>query len=125
MINGFEDQTHPLTEYEQQLIPVMRVLFNGRYGKSVAITNAEIIAKLKSKGHKVGAARIRKLINHIRTHNLIPRLMATSAGYYITNDPAELKAFIESLNGRIEAIAEVRDSMVAQLALLRRKKTVK
>ena len=63
----------------------------------------------------INEARMRKIINHIRNHCLVPCLVASGKGYYVTTSVQEMKNFIESLNGRIEAITAMRDSMMAQL----------
>ena len=71
---------------------------------------------LENSGYVVGgSARIRKLINHIRVNGLVECLMATSNGYYITEDPWEMKRYIESLQGREDAICAVKEAMREQL----------
>lgn len=44
--------------------------------------------------------------------NLVPGLMASSRGYYITTDPREIERYVRSLEGREAAIREVRRKMV-------------
>jgi hypothetical protein len=109
MINGFEKQTHDLTNYERNtLLPIMCKCFSHHIGKENAVTNSVICEKMNNKGYeKVTEARVRKIINHIRTNNLVPRLMASGNGYYITNSPSELRDYISSLKGRKEAIEGV------------------
>ena len=109
MIEGFSKQTHNLTDYEKNtLLPIMCKCFEKHIGKENAVTNATICEKMNAKGYeKVSEARVRKIINYIRTKNLVPRLMASGSGYYITNNPDELKDYIESLIGRKEAIEGV------------------
>ena len=116
MINGFEKQTEPLTEYEQYvLLPIMVKCLERKYGKENAVTNAIMCSKLSERGYKVGEARIRKIINHIRVNSLIPCLMATSAGYYISKNAVEIRDYIASLKGREEAICAVRIALENQL----------
>ena len=109
MINGFEKQTHDLTNYERNtLLPIMCKCFSHHIGKENAVTNSVICEKMNNKGYeKVTEARVRKIINYIRTNNIVPRLMASGSGYYITNNPSELKDYISSLKGRKEAIEGV------------------
>lgn len=109
MLNGFEKHTKDLNDYEKNtLLPIMCRCFEKHIGKENAVTNSVICEKMNSKGYeKLSEARVRKIINYIRTKNLVPRLMASGNGYYITNNPSELKDYIESLIGRKEAIEGV------------------
>ena len=109
MINGFEKYTKDLNDYEKKtLLPIMCKCFANHIGKENAVTNSVICEKMNDKGfEKVSEARVRKIINYIRTNNLVPRLMASGSGYYITNNPNELKDYISSLKGRKEAIEGV------------------
>ena len=116
MLNGFEQQTKPLTEYEFDILPIIVKCLKRHIGKDNAITNDEMSEGMYKHGYrKVGSARIRKIINHIRINGMIDGLMATSDGYYITTDIKEMMSYISSLDGRIQAITEVRDAMVEQL----------
>lgn len=112
MITGFEEITQPLTEYEQNtLLPKFIESFTKKIGKDKAVTNKTICEKLSAAGDRITDARVRKIINYIRNNNLVPGLIATSAGYYVSTDPTEVKAYIDSLTGRASAIAHVRDNM--------------
>ena len=84
MIQGFEEQTEPLTEYEENklLPPIVRGLMT-KVGKEKAVTNSDIVNGLRNNLHlSLTGARVRKIINHIRTHDIVPCLIATSNGYY-------------------------------------------
>lgn len=116
MLTLFKKETSPLTSYEKDvLLPIMTKCLSRRIGKEVAITNDEICERMEKKGYKVGSARIRKIINHIRIHNLVPCLMATSSGYYVTTNKAEIEEYIETLRGRIDAIEAVLYAMIEQM----------
>lgn len=115
MINGFEEYTAPLSEYEKDtLLPLLVEILSHRVGADRAITNKTLVKHFRENGLKLSDARTRKLINHIRIHNLVPRLVASSKGYYITQSQDELEAFIMSLRGREEAIRAVRLAMEKQ-----------
>lgn len=114
MITGFENITHDLTEYEKGLVPVFAMGFKSKVGKENAVTNKQIVEKLSSK-YKITDARVRKIINYIRNKNIIPGLVASSDGYYVTNDPEELKRYISSLDQREAAIREVKIGMLNYL----------
>ena len=122
MLQGFEIETAPLSEYELSLVPKFCKGFANKIGKENAITNKSIIAGFKSIGINLNESRVRKIINHIRVHNLVSNLMATSAGYYISNDAAEIKSFIDSLIGRERAIRQVREAIQQQYQLITQQK---
>lgn len=114
MIKGFSEQTEPLTDYEQNtLLPVIMRGLRPRIGKESAVTNRYIVSQLKPT-YNVTEARVRKIINHIRTADLIPGLIATSDGYFIAETEKELRDYEESLLGRELAIRQVRESIARQ-----------
>jgi hypothetical protein len=110
MINGFENETGDLNEFELGLVPGFVKGFNTKQGKNNAITSKEIIRKYSDHGIKLTGARIRKIVNHIRTNGLVKNLIASSAGYYISNDPDELEAYKQSLIQRANAILAIANS---------------
>ena len=114
MIKGFKRQTEPLTDYEQNtLLPVIMRGLRPRIGKESAVINRHIVSQLKP-AYNVTEARVRKIINHIRTADLIPGLIATSDGYFIAETEKELRDYEESLLGRELAIRQVRESIARQ-----------
>ena len=116
MIQGFSEQTEPLTEYEEQtLLPQLVRGLRTKVGRAMSVTNKAIIDGMKRNlGLSISDARVRKLINHIRTKDLVPCLIATSSGYYIAETEQELREYEESLLGREEAIRNVRLSIQRQ-----------
>jgi hypothetical protein len=54
----------------------------------------------------ISDSKLRAIINEIRMCDLIPgyKLLATSKGYYISDDPILITEFIQSLKGRIQGI---------------------
>lgn len=117
MLNGFEKQTEPLTDYEREvLLPIVIQGLKIRVGESRAITNRKMTTNLTNKGYKVSDGRVRKLINHIRNSALVERLVATSKGYFVATDAKTMRDYIATLKGREGAIRAVRESMEMQLA---------
>ncbi|NLO70238.1 MAG: hypothetical protein GX102_04710 [Porphyromonadaceae bacterium] len=114
MITGFINETAPLSEYEMSvLLPIMIRGLQTKKGKENAVKNAQIVRSLKG-SYKITETRVRKLINHIRTNDIIPGLIATSDGYYIAQTETELLDYEDSLKGRESAIREVRMSIERQ-----------
>lgn len=108
MINGFEEETKPLTEEEEKLVPLFVKGLSGKIGKANAITNAQIKSTLEAKGIKVGdPARIRKIINHIRIRGLVKNVIASAGGYWVENDPEEIAKYKASLLQRATAILAI------------------
>lgn len=110
MINNFEEQTSPLNEEEMHMMKMMIPAFKNKVGIKNAITSGEIIAKMEERGYKIGGARLRKIVNHIRTRRLVNNLVASSKGYYIENDPDKIMEYRESLIQRANAIKAVAES---------------
>lgn len=118
MIKGFDRETQPLTEYEVgALLPLLIEGLQTKLGRENAVTNKHIVNALKG-AYKLNEARVRKIINHIRTNDLVPGLIATSEGYFIATTEAELLEYEESLKGREDAIREVRLSIARQRRIL-------
>lgn len=118
MIKGFDKETQPLTDYETGvLLPLLVRGLQTKIGRTNAVTNKHIVTSLKPT-YKITDARVRKIINHIRTNDLIPGLIATSDGYFIASTEAELLEYEESLKGREDAIREVRVSIARQRRII-------
>ena len=114
MIQGFRHETSPLTEYELNIVtPLIASIIRACVGKENAKTNAMIRKELEPFS-SLSQARVRKIINHIRTTDIVPRLVASSRGYYITDSCNELAEYEESLLGREMAIRNVRASIERQ-----------
>ncbi len=119
MIKGFNSETAPLTEYEENvLLPLVLLGLKTKIGKENAVTNRTIVQRLNIAGYTVTEPRIRKLINHIRMTDLLPGLIATSGGYFLATSEAELLDYEQSLIGREDAIKQVRLAIARQRRIL-------
>lgn len=118
MIQNFEEFTHDLTDYELQLVPAFVKGFQSKVGADHAVTAKTIEDHMKGK-YKVSGPRIRKIVNYIRNRGLVEGLVASSAGYYITKNEDEVKKYIESLDGREQAIRVIKEGMEAYLRRLK------
>lgn len=115
MVNGFETETHELTEYEfNKVLPAIVKGLELRIGKETAITSTEAIKKMKKLGYKISSPRWRKVVNHIRTNGLIENLVSSSKGYYIATKHSEITEYLESLKQRINSITLVYDALEYQ-----------
>ena len=126
MLKGFEKQTSPLSTYEKNtLLPIMVGGLKTKIGKDKAITNSEICETLTSKGYDVKEPRVRKLINHITTHHLVPLLIATSKGYWVSDSIQEVEDWIASMDSRIDSLRASKASVVKELSLLKQSKSIR
>lgn len=112
MIQGFEKYTIELNDDEMKFVSIIADRFNKFKGIEYIVTNAKIIDGLeRSFKFRFTEPRIRKIIQYIRTNNLVPGLIATSKGYYTTTDVNELEQWIETMKQREFAIRESRKSV--------------
>jgi len=108
MINNFEKETAPLTEEEKRIAILVTSYVQFNIGERLAVTNKEIIFKMKTLYNiKLSEARLRKIIHHIRTTGMVQNLIATSKGYYVEIDAERISTYVDSLVQRAEAIYRV------------------
>jgi len=109
MLTNFENYTVELSDDEKKIVPIIIERFKKRPGKENVVTNPKIIDGLqKHFGIKTSEPRIRKIIQFIRLNDLLPGLIATKHGYYLTNDIKELTEWIEQMRQRESIIRESR-----------------
>lgn len=115
MIKGFEEQTQPLNDYERDtLLPLIVRGLSTKLGARLAITGNKICNAMRGAGYVLDAPRLRKIVNHIRTYDLIPGLVSTSKGYFVASTAQELDECINSLQGRVDAIQAVINALNRQ-----------
>lgn len=116
MLNGFSRETAPLSMDEMKWARIIGRTLLGKVGRSNAVTSTTIIKGMKNMfGCSIDGPRLRKIIHHLRITNAVPRLIATSDGYYIAETRQELQNHIDSLIGRENSIREVRECLQKQL----------
>lgn len=106
MINGFEEYTEHLNEYERDtLLPLIIRGLQTKIGSKNAITNKKMIKALTSIGYDgLSEPRIRKIINYIRIQGLIINLVASSKGYYVENNIEERRRYVEGVQARAKSM---------------------
>lgn len=118
MLPGFEQHTAELTDYELNvLVPAFLNGFKTKKGAENAITNKQIVERMKN-SYQVNDVVVRKVISYIREEGLLPGLVASSKGYYLSNDPKEIERYIESLDGRETKIRLIKMKMANYLKQL-------
>jgi len=109
MLNGHENSTFELNDQEQELVPIFVRRFKNQPGKNNSVTNKEMISGLAKIGIKITEPRIRKVIQYIRLNRLLPGLVATSNGYFLTTNIKEFEDWIESMKQRENIIRQSRE----------------
>ena len=96
------------------LLPILKKGLATKKGKANAVNGKQIIEGLRSHGLKINNRSLVGLINYIRTNDLIEGLMASQAGYYVSNNEYELANYEARLLGREVSLRNVRLSMKRQ-----------
>ena len=111
-IVNFEEYTSELSPDEIAAAEIITARLKSNVGKKMARTNKRIADVMKEHyGIKLSGARMRKIINWIRIKGLVPNLIATSQGYYVSQDKEEIEKYIYSLRQRARAILAVGAAM--------------
>lgn len=112
MIINFDQYTQDLSSDEITAAEIISNRLKSNVGKKMVRTNKYISDTiLKEYGIKITSARMRKIINWIRTKGIIPNLVATAKGYYVSTDKEEIDKYVYSLRQRARAILAVSDVM--------------
>lgn len=117
MITNFEGVTSPLSDDEMKLVPYIIDGLKKR-DKHNAIKGADICKRMQEFKSSIGIkdkpvfseARLRKIVNYIRTNGLLP-VGATSNGYFCITDRIEIERQVKSLRQRADAINAAADAL--------------
>ena len=119
MLKGFEIETAELNEYElNTLMPVVARGLAAHVGKANYVTNKHICECLTKAGYQINDARLRKIVNYIRVKGVVKCVIATSNGYYVATNKAEISDYTDSLKGRAEAINAVAQAVELQACVM-------
>lgn len=119
MVENFEEITEPLTDDDLRFLPVLRRGLE-KHGPNDPIKGAAIVKAMNAQKLKFNfqaqfsEARLRKLVNHLRVNGLLP-VIATSLGYYVSDDPKILRSQIRSLRDRAKGINAAADGLETML----------
>ncbi|MFL5808065.1 MAG: hypothetical protein ACJ749_01010 [Flavisolibacter sp.] len=116
MLTLFTNITEQLTEFEKNtLVPMLlETLKHTHIGNRYK--GKDICTWFDACRCEVSEARLRKMVNYIRVTNAVKPnvLIGTSKGYFLTCDVKLVDEQIESLEGRIDSMSAVIDSLKAQ-----------
>lgn len=101
-MKNFEHYTEKLTDLEKKvLVPLFIRGLQNRVGEAKAITNPKMREGIKASfGSDLSEVQVRKIVAYIRDNDLLPGLLATQKGYYVSQNPEEVKEYIKSLEAR-------------------------
>jgi hypothetical protein len=122
MLKNFEKITIELTSQELEYVEFLGQWFMTNQGKKNTLKNSDIASLINRMfGKNIKEPRVRKVVQFLRTNGL-PNLIATSNGYFYSDDVAEIEAWVISLKQRESAIREIREKAERQVEILRLKK---
>ena len=107
MILGHEEFTSELTQEEIQLAHDLIKHF-GRKTKDNPVKARDIVEGVKNTyklSFKFDEARLRKIVNYYRVNYIIP-ILSSKNGYYVSEDPEDIKAMTKSLSQRASSIID-------------------
>lgn len=101
-----------LDSIERSMTLRIAEVLKGRIGKKNSITNRS----LQDAFPELSERSIQAIINHLRNSDMVPCLIASSRGYYIAENEAELLEYEKSLTNRIGELVKVREKISEQRA---------
>lgn len=102
-----------INDYERDvLVPlVCDILRNAPWSMS-ALSIAEAIRR---QGHPASTRQVRRVINHIRVHGIIPCVASSPKGFFVASNESEISECIGTLESLADAIQEVIEALRGQM----------
>lgn len=118
MITEFEEFTASLNTYERDMIvPALANYLKTRVGAKYAVKNKEMCRMFTERGYQgLTEARVRKCVNYISIHGLVPHLIANCHGYFCATSVEQVETYLESLDQRAKAIWAMRAALARDLS---------
>lgn len=99
-----------LSPQDLAFIPTLVKYLKTLKGVANAQNNRQIQAKFPKQFTGVSRSKLTAMIHEIRVLKLIPNLIGSPNGFYISRDQDRIKAYVETLHGHISARKESADS---------------
>ena len=116
MIQNFEEITEDLKPFEiDTILPLLIGGFKTHY-KANPVKEPDICKGLNTYfannriKYKMSGAKVRKYVNYIRKNSILP-LIATSKGYYVSDDKQEIVNQIKSMEQRSSGILDAANGL--------------
>ena len=116
MITLFENITDDLTTLERETLVPMFIDLLKQSNESTRFTGKQIRTWFNSQSYNLTQIRLCKIVAYCRVRNLFSPFVLIGAGngYFLTNNTETVSDQIESLEGRVDALNCVIDSLKAQ-----------
>jgi hypothetical protein len=108
MITNFEEFTANLKDEEIAIVPIVVQVLQcaselNQYKAPLIVAKVQAVLGINQIRIPFNERKLRKCVNYIRVNGIVP-LIATSSGYYITNDARVIRKQINSLDQRARSI---------------------
>jgi hypothetical protein len=98
-----KNQFHSLTGEDIKFLPTLAKHLRTLKGEAHAQTNRQIQKKFPEIFSCVSRGKLTAMIHEIRTRRMVKNLIASPYGFYISLDSDRIKAYVETLEGHVEA----------------------
>jgi hypothetical protein len=86
-------------------VPVVVTIIGKQIGSDNAIKNADIQSEIfNAINYQADAVQIRRIINYIRKRSIVPLLISSSRGYFVSQNDAEVAQYVATLQSRANEI---------------------
>ena len=108
-------QKRSLSVYEQNvLLPVLMKGLVAKRDRKSAVTAKEITERLTKHGLKISENGVFRIINYIRTNDLVVGLVAGANGYYVASNKTDLLKYEKRLKSHEDSLKKLRKSIKRQ-----------
>ncbi len=91
--------------HKVHIVPLVVQKLKKATSKMRFVSCPEIVNSIyKHHGIKLGQGLVRSILHYIRINGIVKCVLATSQGYYITNDTLEMQVYLKSLKKRMRQI---------------------
>lgn len=99
-------QGYKITYFHKiHIVPLVVEKLKKATSRSRFVSGPEIVNSIyKHHGIKLTGGLLRSILHYIRINGIVKCLLATSQGYFITNDTLEMQVYLKSLRKRIRQI---------------------
>ena len=107
-------ETKRMNDYEMDvLVPLVCDMLMRADG--LPLSSMAIAEEIRRTGHVASTRQVRRVINHIRVHGLIPCVASSPKGFFVASNESEMSECIGTLESLAEAIQEVIEALRAQM----------
>ena len=95
-----------MNDYERDvLVPLVCDLLMRAQG--LPLSSMTIAEEIRKTGHAASTRQVRRCVNHIRVHGIIPCVASSPKGFFVASNDSEISECIGTLESLADAIQEV------------------